>query len=129
MGKTHEGLILVIISPEVAATHSLLMNKPVGCIYLRPFGAVSSTVRSDIFVDILLAIDIRGNFRSWRLKVLLEDVGQKDGGANFRHKFEIGTKDLDIEKSVRCEIPNYSYMLLWCPTLQLSCPAMECPQR
>jgi len=50
--QTNEGLILVIISPALPLTHSLLMKRPVGWTYFRPFGAVSSTVRSDI-VDML----------------------------------------------------------------------------
>jgi hypothetical protein len=45
---TYEGLILSIFSPSELFTHSLLMNNPIGCVYFRPFGAVSSTVRSDI---------------------------------------------------------------------------------
>ena len=46
--KTHVGFILVIVSPECALTNSLFMNSPVGCVYLRPLGAVSSIWRSDI---------------------------------------------------------------------------------
>jgi hypothetical protein len=45
---TDVGLIEVIFSPDFAGTNSLLMNRPSGWVYLRPFGAVSSTERSDI---------------------------------------------------------------------------------
>lgn len=40
--------MLVIFSPDFDLTHSLLMKIPVGWVYLRPFGAVNSMVRSDI---------------------------------------------------------------------------------
>ena len=45
---TYVGFMLVIFSPDFAATHSLLMKRPVGWVYLRPLGAVSSTARSDM---------------------------------------------------------------------------------
>jgi len=67
-GKTNEGLIEVIISPDDEETHSLLINNPVGCVYFLPLGAVSSTVRLDI-VDILLLCRLRGIFLAWRFKL------------------------------------------------------------
>lgn len=48
--KRYVGFIDVIFSPFSDLTHSLLMNRPVGCLYLRPLGAVSSTSRSDILI-------------------------------------------------------------------------------
>lgn len=47
-GPTHVGLIEVNFCPVELLTHSLLMNNPVGWMYFRPFGAVSSICRSDI---------------------------------------------------------------------------------
>lgn len=46
--KLYLGLIDVIVSPDLLFTNSLLINKPLGCLYLCPFGAVNSTKRSDI---------------------------------------------------------------------------------
>lgn len=46
----YEGLMLVIFSPDLAFTHSLLMKRPVGWMYLWPLGAVSSTERSDMLL-------------------------------------------------------------------------------
>jgi len=40
----------VIILPSLLLTHSLLMKRPVGWVYLLPLGAVSSIQRSDIFL-------------------------------------------------------------------------------
>jgi hypothetical protein len=48
---TYVGLIEVILSPELDFTNSLLMNRPVGRVIFLPFGAVKSTVRPDILVD------------------------------------------------------------------------------
>ena len=45
---SHLGLMLVIFSPDFEGTNSLLMNNPIGCVYLRPLGAVRSTKRSDM---------------------------------------------------------------------------------
>jgi hypothetical protein len=42
------GLMEVIFSPSLDLTHSLLMNKPIGCSYLTPLGAVRLTTRSAI---------------------------------------------------------------------------------
>jgi hypothetical protein len=42
------GFIEVMVLPDLDLTNSLLMNRPLGCEYLRPFGAVSSTKRSDM---------------------------------------------------------------------------------
>lgn len=39
--QTYEGLIVANFSPDLDGTNSLLMNKPIGCEYLRPLGAVS----------------------------------------------------------------------------------------
>ena len=44
---TYVGFMLVIVLPSEDGVNSLLMNRPVGWVYLRPLGAVSSTVRSD----------------------------------------------------------------------------------
>lgn len=42
-GMTYAGSIEVIVLPLFAFTNSLLMNRPVGWLYLRPFGAVSAS--------------------------------------------------------------------------------------
>jgi len=42
------GLILVIFSPDFDFTNSLLINRPIGCLYLLPFGAVRSMNKSAI---------------------------------------------------------------------------------
>lgn len=49
-GGTYLGLMVVIFFPELDATNSLLMNRPVGSVILRPFGAVRSTWRDMIEV-------------------------------------------------------------------------------
>ena len=46
--RAYVGLMLVIFSPEDDLTNSLLMNKPIGCLYSRPLGASRLTKRSDI---------------------------------------------------------------------------------
>ena len=43
--RIYAGLTVVIFSPDLASTHSLLIKRPVGWWYFRPLGAVSSTVR------------------------------------------------------------------------------------
>lgn len=48
MGRPYVGFMLVIFSPELDFTNSLLMKIPVGSVIFLPFGALSSTVRSDI---------------------------------------------------------------------------------
>ena len=45
------GFMLVIFSPFLDLTHSLLMKRPIGCLYLRPLGAVSSISRSDMLAS------------------------------------------------------------------------------
>jgi len=45
---THEGFMLVILSPELDLTNSLLIKRPVGRVIFLPLGAVRSTLRSDI---------------------------------------------------------------------------------
>jgi hypothetical protein len=42
------GFMDVMVSPDFDLTNSLLMNRPRGCLYFRPLGAVSSTKRSDM---------------------------------------------------------------------------------
>ena len=37
--------------PLIDLTNSLLMKRPVGCVYFFPLGAVSSIVRSDMLRD------------------------------------------------------------------------------
>lgn len=44
----YDGLMLVTVLPLLDLTHSLLMNRPVGCVYLTPLGAVSSTESPDM---------------------------------------------------------------------------------
>jgi hypothetical protein len=65
-------LIDVIFFPSLLFTHSLLMKRPMGCVYFLPFGAVSSMERSDMFLVELNDLE----------KVLLGPVALplKDGG-------------------------------------------------
>ena len=42
------GLMLVIFSPEEDLTNSLLIKRPIGCLYSRPLGALRSTNKSDM---------------------------------------------------------------------------------
>lgn len=62
--------MLVIFSPDFALTHSLLMKRPVGCEYLRPLGAVSSTARSD-----MLWVEVLNNLKAgtWLVNVQSDD--------------------------------------------------------
>ena len=52
--RVYEGLMEVSFWPLLLLTHSLLMKRPVGWVYFRPLGAVSSIERSDISFDVLL---------------------------------------------------------------------------
>jgi hypothetical protein len=61
--------MLVSFWPLLLFTHSLLMKSPVGCTYFRPFGAVSSMERSDIFFVVLLNVRIE--------KLILEAGGSE----------------------------------------------------
>lgn len=45
------GLMEVIFLSSLLFTHSLLMNSPVGWIYFRPLGAVSSIDRSAMVLE------------------------------------------------------------------------------
>lgn len=49
-GVSYVGFIEVIFSPDLDLTNSLLMKRPMGCVYLRPLGAVSSMLRSVMMV-------------------------------------------------------------------------------
>jgi hypothetical protein len=61
-------------SPSELGTNSLLMNNPVGCVYLRPFGAVSSTWTFDMaamvleraLLFVLFVRNVARNAWSWR---------------------------------------------------------------
>jgi hypothetical protein len=44
------GLIEAIFFPSDDLTHVLLMNKPMGWVYLRPLGAVSCTDKYDMYI-------------------------------------------------------------------------------
>jgi hypothetical protein len=105
-GPTNEGLILVIFSPELPLTHSLLMKRPVGWMYFRPFGAVSSTVRSDI-VDMLLSI--RGT-RVMRGRIVLVrelcEIGYATPKAELKQDLEGERKFLNITEILPCETPQ-----------------------
>jgi hypothetical protein len=52
--------MLEILSPLVDLTHSLLINRPVGCVYLTPLGAVSSTERPDMLRVTIKSLDGAG---------------------------------------------------------------------
>jgi hypothetical protein len=45
---TYAGSIESIVIPLLEATNSLLINRPVGCVYFTPFGAVNSIDRAAI---------------------------------------------------------------------------------
>lgn len=47
---SYVGFIEVIFPPDLDLTNSLLMNRPMGCVYLRPLGAVRSMLRSVMIV-------------------------------------------------------------------------------
>lgn len=55
------GFIEVMVSPDLDLTNSLLMKRPRGWVYLRPFGAVSSTKRSDMLRRIVNCLDTGEN--------------------------------------------------------------------
>lgn len=47
--------------PPLPLTNSLLMKRPVGCVYFKPLGAVISTERSDIVMGgELVVLEIKG---------------------------------------------------------------------
>ena len=53
-----------MVSPDLDLTNSLLMNRPRGCVYFRPLGAVNSTNRSDMLVRLLFHLV---DEKRWRL--------------------------------------------------------------
>jgi hypothetical protein len=66
--QTYLGFMLEILSPLVDLTHSLLINRPVGCVYLTPLGAVSSTDRPDILRVIVKSLEGAGYLGNWKEK-------------------------------------------------------------
>jgi hypothetical protein len=70
--EAYVGLIEIIFLSSLLLTHSLLIKSPVGWVYFRPLGAVSSSDRSDILFDVLNSL--RGCARS-----LMGDRGTGDG--------------------------------------------------
>jgi hypothetical protein len=64
-GITHVGLILVIFSLELDLTNSLLINRPVGKVILRPLGAVSSTFRSAMLESIGREVESGRGVEQW----------------------------------------------------------------
>lgn len=50
MSATHAGLMLATLSPDEAATNSLLMKSPVGRVNFLPLGAVRSAERLGILM-------------------------------------------------------------------------------
>lgn len=119
---TYVGFMLVIFSPCVDLTHSLLMNKPVGWVNLTPLGAVSSTVRSDMAV----LKGLRGPNRNGRR---MNWLGRRCGGGEKRR-----AKSLSMGKEkvgrLRREGSIMYYFAgsspLWCtpplPTLEMAWP-------
>jgi hypothetical protein len=78
---TYVGLMLVIFSPELDLTNSLLMKSPVGNVILRPLGAVSSTFRSAMLKDLDRADeDCRNTVSEAELlqETIVADVGMRD---------------------------------------------------
>ncbi len=49
-GGGYVGFMLVIFSPSLDFTNSLLMKRPRGCLYSWPLGALRSTNSSDILL-------------------------------------------------------------------------------
>ena len=60
--------MLEILSPFDDLTHSLLINRPVGCVYLTPLGAVSSTDKPDILRVIIKSLEGAGYLGNWNGK-------------------------------------------------------------
>jgi len=87
--QTYVGFMLEILSPFDDLTHSLLMNKPVGCVYLTPLGAVSSTERPDILRVIIKSLEGAGYLGNWnekeaeerRRERYIENKKEEGGGA------------------------------------------------
>lgn len=50
---TYAGSIDVMVCPDLAFTNSLLIKRPVGCVYLTPLGAVSSTAEALIVGSVM----------------------------------------------------------------------------
>ena len=48
--RTHVGLMLVILSPDLDLTNSLFMKRPIGCLYSRPLGALRLIYRSELML-------------------------------------------------------------------------------
>lgn len=58
--------MLEILSPFEDLTHSLLINRPVGCVYLTPLGAVSSTDRPDMLRVVIKSLEGAGYLGNWK---------------------------------------------------------------
>jgi hypothetical protein len=63
--------MLVIFSPELDFTNSLLMKIPVGSVIFLPLGALRSIVRSDILEAAELKVRLVGN----EMKILYRTIG------------------------------------------------------
>lgn len=79
----------MILSPELDLTNSLLINRPVGNVILRPFGALSSTFRSAILSNI-------------------GRVDEKDRTAAIEARYLHEFKDLDLRESSREPANNFN---------------------
>jgi hypothetical protein len=73
--SAYVGLIDVIFFPSLLFTHSLLMKRPMGCVYFLPFGAVSSMERSDIF---LVELNDLEKVLSGPIALPLKDGGRRE---------------------------------------------------
>lgn len=77
------GLMVVNFCSLLLLTHSLLMKRPVGWMYFLPFGAVSSTERSDIVFEVKLNRLQRGTWSAMvGLKQALEGGRRADSGTD-----------------------------------------------
>ncbi len=64
VAQPYVALIFAIFSVDVDLTNSLFMKRPIGCLYLRPFGVVRSRKRSED-MPMLMAI-LRGDTNNLR---------------------------------------------------------------
>ena len=99
-GDPYVGLMLDIFSPDFDFTNSLLINMPIGCWYLRPLGAVSSTVRSDI----LCLVPLKVLMLVMYVRDSRAQVGILDDNKKFRFLFSMrGISAVQMQRKVQEE--------------------------
>lgn len=69
--------MLVILAPDFEGTNSLLMKRPVGCVYFTPLGAIKSIDKSDILQLMTLSVSNvkRNEYYSTRHKIVMFTEG------------------------------------------------------